>query len=246
MNPSNNPERRTLIVCFIIFVAAVVAAIWPFVAGMNMMQAGYALTCLAGFMALLALVAAVIFWARASAWDRLAQGQDVLAHWMYDEQEWQAYSQVEFAEDSVDKRNLWLVVAGIALLVGVIFFLADRQGGGVVLLVMLGLIGVTAALAFGMPRLALARNRRLQGEAVISPNAVWLSGTLHTWKGWGAKLESVRLREGTPTILEIVYSTPNRTGRQDTTVRVPVPRGQEKTAQRVVECLKDPAFLRDR
>ena len=235
MNPSNNPERRTLIVCFIIFVAAVVAAVLPFVTGMDMMQAGYALTCLAGCMAMSALVAAVIFWTRASAWDRLAQGQDVLAHWIYDGQEWQAYSQVEFAEDSVDKRNLWLVVAGIALLVGVIFFLGDRKGGGVVLLVMLGLIGVTGALAFGMPRLALARNRRAQGEAVISSNAVWLSGALHTWKGWGAKLESVRLRQETPAILEIVYSTPSRAGRQNTTVRVPVQRGQERAAQQIVE-----------
>jgi hypothetical protein len=80
MNLSNNPERRIAIVCFVLLIAATVVAIWPFVTGMNMMQAGYALTCLAGFMALLALVAAVIFWARASAWDRLAQGQDVLAH----------------------------------------------------------------------------------------------------------------------------------------------------------------------
>jgi hypothetical protein len=97
-----------------------------------------------------------------------------------------------------------------------------------------------------MPRLALARNRRSPGQVVISSNAVWLSGVLHTWKGWGAKLESVRLREETPAILEIVYSSPNRTGRQNTTVRVPVPRGQEKTAQHAVECLNDPAFLRDR
>jgi hypothetical protein len=132
------------------------------------------------------------------------------------------------------------VLAGIALLVGVIFFLADQRGGGVVLLVMLGLILVTGALAFGMPRLALARNRRAQGEAVISSHAVWLSGAMHTWKGWGAKLESVRLREETPVILEIVYSTPNRTGRQNTTVRVPVPRGQEKTAQQVVAYLQTP------
>jgi hypothetical protein len=123
----------------------------------------------------------------------------------------------------------------------VIFFLADRKAGGVVLLVMLGLIAVTGALAFGVPRLALARNRRAQGEAVISPDAVWLSGAMHTWKGWGAKLESVRLREETPAILEIVYSTPNRTGRQNTTVRVPVPRGQEKTAQQVAAHLSTPS-----
>ena len=96
---------------------------------------------------------------------------------------------------------------------------------------------MTGALAFGMPRLALARNRRAQGEVLISSEAVWLSGTLHTWKGWGAKLESVRLREETPAILEIVYSTPNRTGRQNTTVRVPVPMGQQMAARQVADRL---------
>jgi uncharacterized membrane protein YbaN (DUF454 family) len=246
MIPSTNPERRTAIVCFVIFVAAAVTAILPFVAGMDMMQAGYALTCIAGFVAVSSAIAALMFFARAATWDRLTRGEDVLAHWIYDEQEWQAYSQVEFEEDSVEKRNLWLLVSGIALLVGVIFFIGDPQSGGIVLLVMLGLILVTGALAFGMPRLALARNRRSPGEAVISSNAVWLSGALHTWKGWGTKLESVRLREEAPAILEIVYSSPNRAGRQNTTVRVPVPRGQEKTARQVVEGLKDPAFLRDR
>jgi uncharacterized membrane protein len=129
MNPSTNSERRTAIVCLVIFIAAAVTAILPFVAGMDMMRAGYALTCLAGFFAMSALVAGLVFWARASAWDRLAQGQDVLAHWIYDEQEWQAYSQVEFEEDSVEKRSLWLLVSGIALLIGVIFFIGDPQVG---------------------------------------------------------------------------------------------------------------------
>ena len=211
-----------------------------------MMQGGYALTCVAGFFAVVALIAALVFFARAATWDRLARGQDVLAHWTYGEAEWQAYSQADFEAEKMEKRSLWLVVAGIALLVGVIFFIGDPRGGRVVLLVMLGLIMVTGALAFGMPRLTLARNRRSQGEAVISSGAVWLSGALHTWKGWGAKLESVRLRDDTPAILEIVYSSPNRTGRQNTTVRVPVPCGQENTAQHVVEYFRDPAFLRDR
>jgi hypothetical protein len=235
MNQATNPERQVAIVCLVFFIAATAAAMAPFVAGVDMMQAGYALTCVAGFIAVSALIAALAFWSRAAAWDKVARGQDVLAHWTYSESDWQAYTQAEFEQEKTDKRNLWLVVAGIALLVGMIFFIGDRRGGGIVLLVMLGLILVTGVLAFGMPRLTLARNRRAQGEVVIASNAVWLSGVLHTWKGWGAKLESVYLREDTPAVLEIVYSTPNRTGRQNTTIRVPVPPGQGQVAQQVVE-----------
>jgi hypothetical protein len=245
MNPYNNPERKVAVVCLVIFIAAVAASVLPFIASMDMLRSGYALTCVAGFFAVSALIAALVFFARAATWDALARGQDVLAHWTYGEAEWQAYSRAEFEEEKTEKRNLWMVMAGIALLVGVIFFIGDRRGGGIVLLVMLGLILVTGALAFGLPRLTLARNRRSQGEALISSNAVWLSGALHAWKGWGAKLESVRLREETPAILEIVYSSPNRTGRQNTTVRVPVPRGQEQAAQQVVEYFQNPASLRD-
>ena len=238
MPQARNPEKIVAVVCVLVFIAGVVAALLPSIMGMDMMRSGYALTCLAGFVAMVALIAALVFFARAATWDKLARGGDVLAHWTYGDAEWQAYTQVEFEEESTDKRNLWLVLAGIASLVGVIFFLADRKAGGVVLLVMLGLMLVTGALAFGLPRLALARNQRAQGQVVISSTAVWSSGVLHTWKGWGAKLEDVRLREDTPAMLEIVYSTPNRTGRQNTTVRVPAPMGQMVAARQVAEHLR--------
>ena len=238
MPQARNPEKIVAVVCVLVFIAGVVAALLPSLTGMDMMRSGYGLTCLAGFVAMVALIAALVFFSRAAAWDKLARGEDVLAHWTYGDAEWQAYAQLEFEEESTDKRNLWLVLAGIALLVGAIFFLADREAGGVVLLVMLGLVAVTGALAFGLPRLALARNQGAPGEVVISSEAVWLSGTFHTWKGWGARLESVRLREETPAILEIIYSTPNRTGRQNTTVRVSVPMGQQMAARQVADQLQ--------
>lgn len=238
MLQTRNPDKTIALVCVLVSVAAVVAALLPFFTGMDMMRSGYGLMCMAGFIALTGLIAALLFFARAAAWDKLARGQDVLTHWIYSEAEWQTYAQVEFEEESRDKRNLWLVVAGIALLAGVIFFLADQEAGGVVLLVMLGLIAVTGVLALGLPRLAFARNQRAPGEVVISSESAWLSGTFHTWKGWGARLESVRLRDEMPAILEIIYSTPNRTGRQNTTVRVPVPMGQQATAQQVADRLK--------
>jgi len=238
MLQTRNPDKTIALVCVLVCVAGVAAALLPSLTGMDMMRSGYGLTCLAGFVAMTALIAALVFFARAVTWDKLAAGEDVLARWTCTEAEWQAYAKVEFEEESTDKRNLWLMLAGIALLVGVIFFLADREAGGIVLLVMLALVAVTAALAFGLPRLALARNQRAQGQVVISSTAVWLSGVLHTWKGWGAKLEDVRLREDTPAMLEIVYSTPNRTGRQNTTVRVPVPMGQMVAARQVAEHLR--------
>jgi len=238
MLQTRNPDKTIALVCVLVCAAGVVAALLPSLTGMDMMRSGYGLTCLAGFVAMVALIAALVFFSRAAAWDKLARGEDVLAHWTYGDAEWQAYAQLEFEEESTDKRNLWLVLAGIALLVGAIFFLADREAGGVVLLVMLGLVAVTGALAFGLPRLALARNQGAPGEVVISSEAVWLSGTFHTWKGWGARLESVRLREETPAILEIIYSTPNRTGRQNTTVRVSVPMGQQMAARQVADQLQ--------
>ena len=237
MLQARNPDKTIAWVCVLVCAAGVAAALLPSLTGMDMMRSGYGLMCLAGFVALAALIAAVMFFGRAAAWDRLARGRDVLAHWIYSDAEWQTYAQLEFEEESTDKRALWLVVAGMALLVGGIFFMADPEAGGIVLLVMLGLILVTGALAFGLPRLARARNQRVQGEVLISSEAAWLSGTLHTWKGWGAKLESVRLRDETPAILEIVYSTPNRTGRQTTTIRVPVPMGQQMAARQVADRL---------
>ena len=66
MNQINNSDRKVAIVCLVIFIAAVAASVMPFIASTDMMRSGYALTCVAGFFAVSALIAALVFFARAA------------------------------------------------------------------------------------------------------------------------------------------------------------------------------------
>ena len=67
-------------------------------------------------------------------------------------------------------------------------------------------------------------------EARISADGLMLGAEFHAWRGWGARLERCALVEGTPPQVEIVYSTPQRYSRTETSVRVPVPAGRESDA----------------
>ena len=129
-NASNrNPDKTIALVCVLVCVAGVAAALLPSLTGMDMMRSGYGLTCLAGFVALAALIAALVFFGRAAAWDRLARGQDVLAHWIYSEAEWQAYAQVEFEEESTRQAQP-LAGGGRHCAVGRRDLFPGRPGGG--------------------------------------------------------------------------------------------------------------------
>ena len=50
----------------------------------------------------------------------------------------------------------------------------------------------------------------------------------------GARLDDVSLVREESLLVAFTYSYPSRTGRQSTTVRVPVPAGREGEAERVV------------
>jgi hypothetical protein len=69
---------------------------------------------------------------------------------------------------------------------------------------------------------------------------VYINRQLHTWRGLGAKLDSVNLSEGKPPLLlRFVYSAPTRTGMQEYALNIPVPKGQEEAAEKIFKHFKD-------
>ncbi|MBN1937506.1 MAG: hypothetical protein JW934_22805 [Anaerolineae bacterium] len=238
--PETHNSQKTVAVVWLIIAGLALAGIFmPSLLGMDMMRFGYGLGLINLLIAITGAIVALIYFKRAATLDRLLRGDELIVHWQYAPEEWSRYSEVELGLETSEKRGLFFLIAGIALLIGLIFFLLLPDGGLAVLLTLLGLILLIGVVAFGVPRINYARNQRAVGQAFIGRSAVYLGGVLHTWNTLGARLEGVQVREGDPPLLAIGYSFPTRTGRQTEVVRVPVPRGEEQAAHHVAQTLQN-------
>lgn len=206
------------------------------VGDIDIASGGGALVMLGLMVGLIGLVVAVMHFGRARTWERVV-GRDLLVCWRYGREEWLRWAEAEHEETSSGKFGLFVLVAVFALLGGGAVFIADPEAGGVVFMVMLGLIAVIGVVAFVSVRSAHARNLARVGEAFVSPLGVLLNGQLHSWSGFGARLDDIEVREGPTMVLAFQYSFPARRGRQSDVVRVPVPSGQEAVARGLVNQL---------
>ncbi|RJO62538.1 MAG: hypothetical protein C4542_03360 [Dehalococcoidia bacterium] len=228
-----NPQRRTAIICWVITALFIFAIFAPSIFGMDGMNGGFAVSFLSLVAAITSLVVAIMYQGRAGALDRILKGENLLAHWKYSLAEWQSYAEKEYATEKREKRNLFYLVAVISLVVGVGFTIAQPDSGWVVLWVLGGLVVLIAFVAFSTTRYNYWMNKKYRGEAYITPDGVYLNRMLHLWRGWGASLEDVSYNESEK-FLAFQYSTPNRNGRSDYTLRVPVPAGKEEEARQVL------------
>ena len=209
-----------------------------FLIGMDGMSGGFALALVSFFLAITGVVVAVIYGSRARALDRIFSGTELLARWSVDPETRRRAADAEYVEEKKAKAGLFLVVAAISLVIGLVFVLLDREVGWIVFLVLLGVLAVIGLVAWAGPRLRHARSRRATDDIFISQDGAYVNGEFHTWRLLEAKLESAEFAEGTPSVLKIAYSAPVQYGRQSYTVHIPVPRGEEESARLVVERLR--------
>ena len=232
---NRNPQRAVARAWMGVAVVAAGLTALPFLIGMDGMSGGFALAFVSFFLAICGVVVAVIYGSRARALDRILSGAGLLARWSVDPETRRRAADVEYAEEKKVKAGLFLVVAVITVVIGLVFLLVDREVGWMVFLVLVGVLAIIGLVACAGPRLRVARSRRATDDVLISRDGATVNGAFHTWRLLGASLEGAELVEGSPVVLRIAYSAPVRTGRQGYTVHVPVPPGEEETARRVAE-----------
>jgi hypothetical protein len=228
-----NPQRRTAVVAWILTLLFIFGIFSPGIFGMDGPSGGFAIAVFSLIAAITSLIVAIMYQGRAGALDRILKGEKRLAHWKYAPAVWRDYAEKEHVREKKEKRGLFLMVAVISLVVGIIFTIAHPDAGFVVLGVLLVVVILIAFVAFATTRYDYWMNRKYIGEAYITPDGVYLNRALHLWKGWGASLDDAAYNEEGG-YLSFEYSTPNRTGRADYTVRVPVPPGKEDEARQVL------------
>jgi hypothetical protein len=239
-----NPEKTYAVISAVIAALAVGLIFLPDWLGMDGMRGGYAISFVAGFIAIGAVLVTWLFWQRAKILAKLLAGEKLLAHWSYLPEEWQPYTQVELKEQTAQNKVLLVIMAGWALFFGILFWILDRDYGWMVLLTLLGLVLVLAIAAFSIPRWRYRRQQREPGQAWIGLNAVYFDGALTSWPFLGTRLKQVAWREPkgkTPAMLEFKVSYPSRAGQQRQTLRIPVPAGREAEAKDILRQFEPPS-----
>jgi hypothetical protein len=238
----NNPPLQTVAAWAIITALAVFGVFAPSLFGMDGFKGGYAISFVCLFAVIAGIIVIVIYSGRARAVSRILKSDNVLAHWTYDPAEWNEYAEKQYVAEKKEKKALFLVIAAFALFFGVVFFLIDNESGLWVLVLMLILIAVIAFSAWFTAWYNHRQNLKYLGETYITMDSIYINRQLHTWRGLGAKLESVDLdKHKAHAMLKLVYCAPTRTGFQDYTVRVPVPRGKEAEAEQIYQKLQQNA-----
>jgi hypothetical protein len=223
-------------ICWLLVAVSAVFVFGPFVAEdlfEPLGEARFAGVMVGAMAGLTSAIVSQLFKARGRAKARLLAGEGLLARWTCSADEWRSFVGEDIVRERRLKWKLFGIVAFWCVLFGVLFPIFDPEAGWWVTAVMAALMAVIVVVILLGTHLRQGRLGRGEGDARIAEDALWLSGELHVWKGWGARLESVEVIEGKPPCLSIVYSTPSRAGRDEQTVRVPIPSGKDAEAAEV-------------
>jgi hypothetical protein len=169
----------------------------------------------------------------------LRAGQGVLAHWTYTADEWRHYA----ARERARARKLFIIIACVLAAVLLIPFtqLALSSRGGFdrstaeAMLVALVPVAFVVAIVWVVTVLPTRRlSREAPGDAYISPDGALIHDRYYPWTYMMSSLRSVRLEEGDPSVVEFTWTSPGYRTSQTHSVRVPVPRGHEDEARRLI------------
>jgi hypothetical protein len=237
MNIKNNPPRRTAMIWLGILIAGILIIFLPSIIGLDGFQGGFAMSSGGLLVAIFGLVGMIIYLRLAGKLDLITRDENILSHWTYTPEEWKQYAEREHREDAAAKRGLFILVAVISVIVGLIFYAAVRENPLIIAVIILGIIAVVGLAAFFSILAAYRQNKKYLGEAFISLDGVYLNRQTHIWNGLGNQLEEITFdedKQSSPLII-ITYSAPATHSRNFYTVRIPVPPGQEAVAQGIVK-----------
>ena len=233
-----NTQRRILNVWFVITLVFLAGVFLPSFAGMDGMEGGYGISFLSGCMVLTGVIVILVYRIRAKQMDAIIKGEGRLAEWRLTADEWMKFIEADYRDEKRTRRNLFIMVTVIALIIGVILTLLLEDGR--LLLITAFILAVIAIPAFLSPWLRKKKLNRSGAQVLISENGLIVGNLFYLWKKLGARLDGVTIdEEAQPPVLTFTYSMPTRMGMQQETVRVPVPSGKLPEALKVVAHFKE-------
>jgi hypothetical protein len=235
LNVRHNHQRRLALIWIGVMLVGLIFIFVPRLAGMNGSSGGFALSFSAGFVALVGLIAAFIYFTLAKSVDRITQKEKVLAHWQFKSEEWQGYERSEHHDVIGGRWNLFILAVAITLIIGVVFWAIRRDHFLTITLICLGVIAVSALITWVTIIAGRRSLKAVAGEVFIALDGAYINRQLHIWKGQGARLEEIVFETpGDQPRIRAEYTAPSRENRNSYTAHIPVPSGQEEEARQIV------------
>jgi len=229
-----NTQRRIEYIWYVISLLFLFSVFLPGMLGIDGMDGGFGISFLAGFMVMVGLIVIVIYHGRAKQMDKIISGVGRIAVWHYTPDEWIQFVAADFEDEKRNKKNLFIMVVVISLIIGVLLMITIQDP--LILLIIAVILAIVAVPAFWVPRLRFRKLKRSEAHALISETGVIVGNMFHLWIKLGANLDQVSIEaEAEPNILNFNYSMPTRTGIQEEVARVPVPKGKMGEALWIVE-----------
>jgi len=195
------------------------------------------LLSLSVFMVIIGLVIVLVYRVRAKRLDELISGTDLLAHWNFTAQEWQAYVAYDYGKRRATMLITFYVIGGMLMTVGIIGVLVTVD-----YLFLIVCTGITAFVGLLMYTVLAWNKARLTGKpgfVLLSTKSVLLNGVFHNWTSLRARVEKViHTTEVSPSVITLEYSMPAKNGRTYTEIRIPVPLSQTKQASEIAEKIR--------
>jgi len=230
---ASNPPRVTATVWAILSVVFLISIIILFAVDIG--DLGFALIFFCIVLFFTGVIVSIMYFNRAGKLAKLISPDGHLVHWIYTPEEWKEYAEEEFITQKAYNKILFIIIAVIALVCGIVVLIATRNEAGMwVMLSMLALVALIGFVAWFSGWYNYRQNVTTTGEAYLGNDGVYLGRQLHLWNMQGAFLKSADYIEGNVRLLEFTYLAPARYGLQEYSVRVPVPRGQEKQAAELI------------
>ena len=221
MNRDFKLARRAWIVAQVFFLACFI----PSLGGWNMMNGGYAMIMLSGFVCMAAVITALMFRSRGKQAKALLSGTgEFVAEWSIPAELWREIIQRQFEEEKAAKKVLLRIVWFFCITIGIGFIVYDPEAGvwvSVVLLLLMIVTGLAATLA---PGIRLRRLSTTETRVRVGRKCVMLGDELHSWSMIGSWLQGVNLEtEEGRYWLRVRYAFITRAGIQEEQVLLPVP-----------------------
>jgi hypothetical protein len=178
-------------------------------------------------------------------------GQARIARWSCTPGEWERFIQIERKYSGIKKWAMWLIILTPMLVAVVAVVAVLRQPGPSMGVAgwadLIGVIVFTLGFIFGIVWLAqYLRTRALRSAknhvVCIGTRGVVLGGRFNSFEQLGAELEQVKYEAGDPGVMVFRWLQPAAGAYglpADMAVTVPVPKGSDAEAHRVIESFRN-------
>ena len=237
---SKNPEWKRAyasVICAVIFALVCIGAS-GFMEGM---AGGYAVAFVAFFLMASAIGVAGLFYHRALVMDSIITSHQILAHWTYPAETARQSALREYADYKERNHALFILIGGMSGVVALFFVLFIEEGGwetgGFLIAVAIFLFIVSRIT----PEIELKRALAAPHEAFIAHNGIIYEGAVYPFRSFMMTMNGVSLRKARakdPAML--TFSFTQLVGAyiiQPFDIAVPVPAGEEDTADGVISAL---------